>query len=69
MIDALEGFTDTVAISAGLQITILSFAVDINLIAGSNDKLADHTSRLDLIARRHGMGISSEKSNTMTTLH
>ena len=43
MMNALEGFTGTIAVG-GKEITNLRFTEDIDLIAGSKDELADFTS-------------------------
>ena len=43
MMDALEGYTGTIAVG-GWEITNLRFTGDIDRITGSKDELADFTS-------------------------
>ena len=50
---------------SGRKISNLSFADDIDLIAGSNTELQDLTNRLVESSKAHGMEISQEKSKTM----
>ena len=64
MTESLEDFEGTVKIG-GRNVSNLRFADDIDLIAGSHNELADLTLRLDTIATKYGMEISSEKSKIL----
>ena len=64
MAEALEGFEGTISIG-GRNISNLRFADDIDLLAGSNQELADLTACLDKAAVRYGMEISVSKSKIL----
>ena len=65
-LDALGGFEVTIK-AGGRTITNLSFADDLDLLAGSRRELADLTKRLDLAAKKYRMETSGEKSKIMVT--
>ena len=65
MRDALEDHEGTVSIG-GRIITNLRFAVDINGLAGEEEKLAKLAERLDKASTAYGMEISAEKTKLMT---
>ena len=65
MTDALEDHEGTVSIG-GRIITNLRFAVDINGLAGEEERLAKLAERLDKASTAYGMEISAEKTKLMT---
>jgi len=65
MAEALEGFQGTISIG-GRNINNLRFADDIDLLAGSNQELAELTARLDRTAISYGMEINQDKSKILT---
>ena len=65
MTDVLEEHEGTVSIG-GRTITNLSFADDINGLAGEEDELANLVERLDKASTAYGMEISAEKTKLMT---
>ena len=64
MMKAMEDFERTVSV-AKRKAYNLRFADDIDLIAGSIEKLANITERLDGTTRKYEMEISNEKSKIM----
>ena len=64
MLNTLHEHTSTISIG-GRTINNLSFADDIDLIAGSNRELQELTNGLVESSKYHGMEISQEKSKTM----
>ena len=65
MTDALEDHEGTVNIG-GRTITNLSFADDIDGLAGEEEELAKLVERLDKDYTYYGMEISAEKTKLMT---
>ena len=65
MTDALEDHEGTVSIG-GRTITNLSFADDIDGLAGEEKELANLVERLDKAPLAYGMETSAEKSKLMT---
>ena len=65
MIDALEDHEGTVSIR-GRTITNLSYADDIDGLAGEEEELAKLVERLDKASTAYGMEISAEKTKLMT---
>ena len=68
MTDALEDHEGTVSIG-GRIITNLRFAVDINGLAGEEEKLAKLAERLDKASTAYGMEISAEKTNNTSGIN
>ena len=70
MLNTLHEHTSTCSALSigGRNISNLTFADDIDLIAGSNRELQELTNRLLESSKAHGMEISQEKSKTMVTL-
>ena len=65
MTDALEDHEGTVS-TGGRTITNLSFADDIDGLAGEEEELANLVERLDKASTAFGMEISAEKTKLMT---
>ena len=65
MTDALEDHEGTVSIG-GRTITNLSFADDINGLAGEEEELANLVERLDKASTAYGVEISAKKTKLMT---
>ena len=65
MTDALEDHEGTVSIG-GRTITNLSFADDVDGLAGEEDELANLVESLDKASTAYGMEISAEKTMLMT---
>ena len=65
MTDASEGHEVTVS-TGGRTTTNLSFADDIDGLAGEEEELANLVEHLDKASTAYGMVISTEKTNMMT---
>ena len=66
MTDSLEDHEGTASIG-GRTITNLSFADDIDDIAGEEEELAKSVEHFDKASTAYGMEISAEKTKLMTT--